>query len=144
MNITRWEPFREMENMLRDYSPFFGRAVRRDGDGFAEWKPLADISETDKEFMIKAELPEVKKEDVKITLEGGVITISGERKKESELKDANEIRVESFYGSFSRSFALPDNIDAKAIHAESKDGVLKVHVPKTAAAKPEVRKIEVK
>lgn len=145
MNITRWEPFREMENMLRDYAPFFGRAVsHRNGDEFGNWKPLADITETDKEYLIKAELPEVKKEDVKITLEEGVITISGERRKEQEFKNANEIRVESSYGSFSRSFALPDNIDAKSITAESKDGVLKVHVPKTTVAKPEVRKIEVK
>lgn len=145
MNITRWEPFRELESMLRDYPSFFGRALsRRNGDEFGNWRPLADITETDKEFLIKAELPEVKKEDVKITLEDGVITISGERKKETELKNANEIRIESFYGSFSRSFALPDNIDTKAISAESKDGVLKVHVPKTTAPKPEAQKIEVK
>jgi len=145
MNITRWEPFREMENMLRDYAPFFSRALsHRSGDEFGNWKPLANITETDKEYLIKAELPEVKKEDVKITLDDGVITISGERRKEQEFKNANEIRVESSYGSFSRSFALPDNVDAKAITAESKDGVLKVHVPKTAGAKGEARKIEVK
>src|SRR5690606_26687671 len=109
-----------------------------------EWKPLANITETDKEYLIKAELPEVKKEDVKITLEDGVITISGERKKEEEFKDANEIRVESWYGSFSRSFALPDDVDTKAITAESKDGVLKVRVPKAATPKSEARVIEVK
>jgi HSP20 family protein len=67
-NITRWEPFREMEDMLRQYSPFFGRALRREGDEMAEWKPAADITETEKEYLIKAELPEVKKEDVKIEL----------------------------------------------------------------------------
>ena len=145
MNITRWEPFREMESMLRDYSPFFGRALsRRSEEEFSNWRPVANITETDKEFLIKAELPEVKKEDVKITLEDGVITISGERKKESESANENEIRVESFYGNFTRSFALPDNVDMKAISAESKDGVLKVHVPKSAAQKQEPRKIEVK
>jgi len=145
MNITRWEPFREMENMLRDYTPFFGRALsRRTDDDFGNWRPLADITETDKEYLIKAELPEVNKEDVQITLEDGVITISGERKKEREREQANEIRIESFYGSFSRSFALPDDIDAAAISAESKNGVLKVHVPKVAAPKSEARKIEVK
>jgi HSP20 family protein len=145
MNITRWEPFREMESMLRDYAPFFGRSLwNRNGDELEKWRPLADITETDKEYLIKAELPEVKKEDVKITLEDGVITISGERRKEQEFKDANEIRVETAYGSFSRSFALPENVDTKAITAESKDGVLKVHVPKKAASKPEARTIEVK
>jgi HSP20 family protein len=137
MNITRWEPFREMEDMFRQYSPFFGRALRRNGES-GEWTPVADISETDKEYLIKAELPEVKKEDVKVTLENGAITISGERRQEKELKEANEIRVESFYGTFSRTFSLPENIDAKGVNAEIKDGVLRVRIPKTqvSAAKP--------
>jgi HSP20 family protein len=143
MNITRWEPFREMEDMFRQYSPFFARALRRNGEG-AEWSPVADITETEKEYLIKAELPEVKKEDVKITLDNGVITISGERRQEKEEKDANEIRVESFYGTFSRSFSLPENIDAKAIAAEAKDGVLKVRIPKTKVAAPKKIAIEIK
>lgn len=144
MNITRWEPFREMEDMFRQYSPFFARALRRNGSEGIEWTPVADITETDKEYLIKAELPEVKKEDVKITLDNGVITIAGERRHEREQKDANEIRIESFYGTFSRSFSLPENIDAKAIQAESKDGVLKVRIPKTRAAAPKAISIEVK
>ena len=122
MNIIRWEPFREMEDMFRQYSPSFVRALRREGGEGAAWSPVADITETDKEYLIKAELPEVKKEDVMITLDNGVITIAGERRMEKEQEEANEIRVESFYGAFSRSFALPDNIDAKAIQAETKDG----------------------
>jgi HSP20 family protein len=144
MNIIRWEPFREMDDMLRQYSPFFARALRRDGGEGAAWSPVADITETDKEYLIKAELPEVRKEDVKITLDNGVITIAGERRMEKEQKEANEIRVESFYGTFSRSFALPDNIDAKAIQAETKDGVLKVRIPKTQAEAPRKIAIEVK
>ena len=82
-----------------------------------------------------AELPEVKKEDVKVTLDDGVLTITGERRREKEHKAENEIRVESFYGAFSRSFSLPENIDAKGIQAESKDGVLRVRIPKTEAGK---------
>jgi HSP20 family protein len=144
MNITRWEPFREFEDMVRQYSPFFARGLRRSGGEGTEWAPLADISETDKEYLIKAELPEVKKEDVKITLDNGVITISGERRHEKEQKDENEIRVESFYGTFSRSFSLPENIDASSIRAESKDGVLRIRIPKTQAAKPKSISIEVK
>lgn len=144
MNITRWEPFREFEDMFRQYSPFSGRALRRVGGEGAQWAPLADISETDKEYVIKAELPEVKKEDVKITLENGMITIAGERRHEKEQKDENEIRIESFYGSFSRSFSLPENIDAKGIRAESKDGVLRVRIPKTQAASAKPISIEVK
>ena len=144
MNIIRWEPFREMEDMFRQYTPLFGRALRRNDDRGAPWAPLADITETDKEYVIKAELPEVKKEDVQITLENGVLTIAGERRHEQEQKEANEIRVESFYGSFSRSFSLPDNVDAKAIRAEAKDGVLRVRIPKTEAAAPKTIAIEVK
>lgn len=68
INIVRWEPFREFEDMFRQHSPFFARPLRREGGDMIEWSPVADISETDKEFLIKAELPEVKKEDVKVTL----------------------------------------------------------------------------
>jgi HSP20 family protein len=81
---------------------------------------------------------------VQITLDNGVITIAGERRQEQEQKEANEIRIESFYGTFSRSFALPENIDAKAIQAETKDGVLKVRIPKTKAEAPRKIAIEVK
>jgi HSP20 family protein len=144
MNITRWEPFREMEDMFRQYSPFFSRALRRNGGEGVAWSPVADITETAKEYLIKAELPEVRKEDVKITLENGVITISGERRMEQEQKEANEIRVESFYGTFSRSFSLPDNIDPKGIQAEAKDGVLKIRIPKNPEASPKKIEVQVK
>ena len=145
MNIIRWEPFREVEEVFRQYSPFFNRALRRTGAPEAgEWTPVADISETDQEYVIKAELPEVKKDDVQVMLDNGVITISGERKHEKEHKDANEIRIESFYGTFSRSFSLPENIDAKGIRAETKDGVLRVRIPKTQATAPKTVSIEVK
>lgn len=119
-------------------------APRRRRAGDVTWTPTANITETGKEYLIKAELPEVKKEDVEITLADGVLTISGERKLEKEDKDANDIRIESFYGTFSRSFALPSNVDPKGITAESKDGVLRVHVPKTQASQPQSIPIEVK
>lgn len=144
MNITRWEPFREIEDVFRQYAPFFARSLRRtDGEGL-EWTPVADITETDKEYLIKAELPEVKKEDIKVTLDDGAITISGERRHEKEQEKENEIRVERFYGTFSRTFSLPDNIDPKGIHAETKDGVLRVRIPKTQASTSKPIKIEVK
>lgn len=139
MSLIRWEPLREMDEFLREYSPFLARTrSRKDG-----WTPTANVSETEKEYLIKAELPEVKKEDVKIMLNDGVITISGERKLEKEESEANEIRIESFYGTFLRSFSLPDNVDATGIRAESKDGVLRVHVPKTQATKPKAIAIDV-
>lgn len=141
MSLIRWEPLREMDDFFRRYAGAGSRLLRGDN---GEWTPTANISETEKEYLIKAELPEVKKEDVKVTLQDGVITISGERKHEKEDKSENEIRIESFYGSFSRSFALPDNVDAKGVRAESKDGVLRVHVPKTAETKPKQISVEVK
>ena len=143
MNIMRWEPFREMDDLFR-YTPFFGRALRRTGGEVMEWTPVANISEMDKEYLIKAELPEVKKEDVKITLDNRVITITGERRHEKEQNDENEICVESFYGTFSRSFSLPENVEAKSIRAETKDGVLRVHIPKTEVSKAKPVSIEVK
>jgi HSP20 family protein len=143
MNIAQWEPFRSFDEMFRQYSPFFGRALRSNGENSA-WSPVADITETSKEYVIKAELPEVKKEDVKVTFENGVITISGERRMEKEAKDANEIRIESFYGNFSRSFSLPDNVDPNGIRAEAKDGVLRVRIPKTESSTAKPVTIEVK
>jgi HSP20 family protein len=146
MNVIRWEPFREMQEMLRQYSPMLARGGGGGGGGggeVAEWRPVADISETDKEYLIKAELPEVKKEDVKITLQDGVLTIRGERKLEKEQKDENAIRVERFYGTFSRSFALPENADPASVRAESKDGVLQVHIPKAQSPKAKPISVEV-
>ncbi|MGH8205109.1 MAG: Hsp20/alpha crystallin family protein, partial [Steroidobacteraceae bacterium] len=131
MTLIRWEPFRELEDVFSSYSPFFGRlAAARQGaaeEGEATtWTPAANISETETEYLIKAELPEVSKEDVKVTVEENVISISGERRKQAEHKDEKVHRVESFYGHFARSFRLPEDADVGAIQAESKNGVLKV------------------
>jgi HSP20 family protein len=103
---------------------------------------LADITEDDKEYLIKAELPEMRKEDVKVTAENGVLTISGERKFEKEEKKKKYHRVERGFGTFMRSFALPDDADFSKVNAEFKNGVLRVHVPKSEHAKP--KQIEVK
>ncbi len=136
MSIVRWEPLREFEDFFRRYSaPRYRAATETNGE--VDWTPVANITETGKEYVIKAELPETKREDVKISLQNGVITISGERKQVKEDKDENTLRIESFYGTFSRSFVLPDNVNTGAIHAESKDGVLTVHIPKTPETKPQ-------
>ncbi|MET0986327.1 MAG: Hsp20/alpha crystallin family protein [Steroidobacteraceae bacterium] len=141
MNITRWEPFREMEDMLRRFSPFVGSLRSASEDA---WTPTADITESEQEYLLKAQLPEVKKEDIKVSVEGGVLTLSGERKREKDTKTENDIRIESFYGAFSRSFSLPENCDGQGIRAESKDGVLRVHIPKNKAPKAKSTTIEVK
>jgi HSP20 family protein len=145
MAMLRWEPFREMENALRRFSPNYmpDNGVSRDETAGRAWIPLANISESENEYLVRVELPDVKKEDVKIAVADGVITISGERKLEHEDKSENEIRVESIYGAFTRSFVLPDNVDEKSIRAEAKDGVLRVHIPKAKTNKSEPLAIEV-
>jgi HSP20 family protein len=143
--LTRWEPFREMEEFQNRLSTLLGRSPRRpigrEEITLPEWTPLADITEDEKEYLIKAELPEMKKEEVKVTVENGVLTISGERKFEKEEKKRKYHRVERGYGTFMRSFTLPDNADATKIKAEFKNGLLTVHLPKTEHAKP--KQIEV-
>ena len=132
MSVVRWEPFEGMD-MLFNRIPLFGFGRPRPGAGeYFDWSPTADISETDKEYLIRAALPAVKKEDVKVSYENGVLTVSGERRQE-EQKDEKFHRIESYYGNFLRSFALPDAIDEEAIRAESKEGVLTIHVPKAKA-----------
>jgi HSP20 family protein len=144
MAMLRWEPFREMQDALRRFSPLYLPDNGAGDDASTRsWAPLANISESDKEYLIKCELPDVKKEDVKIAVADGVITISGERKLEREDQSENAIRVESIYGAFTRSFVLPDNVDAEDIQAESKDGVLRIHIPKVKTKKAEPLAIEV-
>lgn len=147
MNLIRWEPFREAENLFRQLGmPQLGRLPRvfgENGGAGIEWAPAADISETEKEYLVKAELPGIKREDVKVSVEDSVLTIEGERKQEKEEKGEKTHRVERFYGSFCRSFTLPDDADAQNIRAEGKDGVLRVHVPKLKAEKPKAVQIKV-
>jgi HSP20 family protein len=145
--ITRWDPFKEMEELQNRMATFFGRApVRKEADKEAmtraDWAPLVDIAEDEKEYVIKAELPEVTKDDVKVSLQEGVLTITGERKFEKEEKGKKYHRVERAYGSFARSFSLPEDAEPTKGQAEFKDGVLKVHLPKSEKAKP--KSVEVK
>jgi HSP20 family protein len=139
-SLIRWEPL-ELEDVQNRLSRFFRRPNGRDEITLADWMPLADITEDDKEYIIKAELPDVKKEDVKVSVENGVLTISGERKFEKEEKKKKYHRVERAYGSFMRSFSLPDQADASKVKAEFRNGMLTVHVPKSEKAKP--KQIEV-
>ena len=146
MNVIRWEPFSAMNDMLNRFPAWFGPFARMPAsfEGRGDWSPSVDISETDGEYLIRAALPGVKKEDAKVTYEDGMLTLSGERQQEEELKDEKFHKVETFYGNFSRSFALPDAINAAAITAESKEGVLTIHVPKTKATttKPTTIKVQ--
>ena len=146
MSLIKWQPFGDFDDAFSRMMPaLFGRNGRigAESTGKFAWAPNADISETDQEYLIRAELPAVKKEDVKVTLDQGMITIHGERKEEKETKDEKFHRVESFRGAFTRSFSVPDNIDEKAIRADTKDGVLTVHLPKTKAAAAKAVEVKV-
>jgi HSP20 family protein len=146
---TRWNPFKEIEEMEKRLSTLFGRApIATGGDKkeaitVAEWSPLVDITEDDKEYVIKAELPEMKKEEIKISVHDDVLAISGERKYEKEEKGKKYHRVERAYGSFMRSFTLPEDADGSKVSAEYKDGVLKVHLAKSEKAKPKAIEVKV-
>jgi HSP20 family protein len=147
MALVRWDPFRELEDMSERLNRVFTRpALRPSGKEaltVADWMPTVDISETDAEYLIKAELPEVKKEDVKVTVEEGVLTLQGERRQEKEEKGKKYHRVERSYGSFVRSFTLPESVDEAGVKAEYKDGVLSLHLPKSEKVKPKAIDVKV-
>jgi HSP20 family protein len=109
----------------------------------ADWSPSVDISETTAEYVITAEIPEVKKEDVKVTLEHGVLTVQGMRREEVDEKGKIYHRVERSYGSFVRSFSLPDLVDDAQVQAVFKDGILTLHLPKSEKAKPKAIEVRV-
>lgn len=138
--IARWNPQKEIEQMQNRLASLWNWDPFRSGDGgketltTTEWSPRVDIVEDDNEFLIKAELPEMKKEDVKVTVDAGVLTIAGERRQEKEEKNLRYHRIESEYGSFMRSFTLPAATSGDKVAAEFKDGVLKVHLPKDVKA----------
>jgi HSP20 family protein len=146
--LTRWNQLRQLEALQQGLGSLFSRSPAQWPEGqeepmaVAEWAPLVDISEDDREYLIKAELPGAKKEDVKITAEEGTLTITGERKFEKEEKGKKYHRIERSYGSFARSFSLPDDVSPAKVSAEFKDGVLTVHLVKDQKAKPQ--QVEVK
>ena len=150
MNVLkRWKLLKGQEAMQHGLDALLNHSSARWPEGVeeplavAEWTPLVDISEDDKEYLIKAELPEVKKEDVKVTAQEGTLTIMGERKFEPEEKGRRYHRVERAYGSFGRSFSLPDDASMGNVRAEFRDGVLAVHLVKDEKAKPQQSEIQV-
>jgi HSP20 family protein len=136
MNIVKWDPFVELEDVSKQLNRIFGRFPARTEPvrellATADWAPSVDITETDTAYLIKGEIPGVNREDVRVNIENGMLTMSGERKQEKEEKNKKFHRIERSYGSFMRSFRLPDNIDEAAVKAEFKDGMLNVTLPKT-------------
>lgn len=148
MTLVNWSPLRELDDLFNQYGRILGRsatpaATGRDGSA-AEWRPVANISETASHYLIKAELPEVARKDIDVSVHEGVITIRGERRLENQSSDEKQHRIESFYGTFTRSFTLPADVDETKIEAESKDGVLTVRLPKTEVRKPRPIAVQVR
>ena len=150
MRVIKWEPFRDMDDMFNRFFadtlrrfPMQGGAAGNDGLQSREWAPLADVSENDGEYIIKAELPEVRKEDVNVTVQDGVLTLSGERKQEEREENERVHRIERFYGSFARRFALPENADEQGIRAECRDGVIVIRIPKQKQVEQQPRQIQI-
>lgn len=146
-SASPWSPLRQLESVQQRMDELFRdwptTQEGKEALTVADWSPACDITEDDKEYLVKAELPDVKKEDVKVTVEDGTLCISGERKSEKEEKGKKYHRIERSYGRFERSFALPTNADPKKISSTFKNGVLEVHLTKGNNGKPKAVEVKV-
>ncbi len=147
MALTHWNPWRELEDMSSRLNSIF-KLEGGNGDvttmTVSDWSPRADIKENVEEYVVTAELPGVPKDDIKVSVKDGVLSISGERRSEKEEKGSKTHRIERFYGSFCRSFSLPEGVDENKIAADTKEGLLYVHLPKSPTAKTPSKEIRVK
>jgi len=144
MAIIRWDPFRDLTTFRERMNKLFEDTLstREEKDLMATaWSPSVDIYETENEIVLSAELPGVSEDDVEIKIEDRTLSLKGERKLEKETKEENYHRIERSYGSFYRSFTLPNNVDMEKIKAEHDNGILKISMPKKPELKP--RKIKV-
>src|SRR5213592_4422472 len=149
--LITWNPLREMDEAQNRFDPFFLAGFpNRMGSGeidsltVADWSPEVDISEDDRGYLLKADLPEMKKDDVRVTVEDGILCVSGERKSEKEDQKKKFHRVERSFGNFRRSFTLPEDADSKKVTADFHDGVLKVYLPTTPIARSKAIEVKVK
>ena len=146
--LTLWNPRKEFEELEKRFATLFGREPSL-GNGDKEimkvtdWSPSVDITEDEKEYLITADAPGVKKDDLKVTVENGTLTVSGERKSEKEEKGKKFHKVERSFGSFSRSFTLPEDAEDEKLSAQFKEGVLTVHLPKSTKAQAKNKEIKI-
>ncbi|HEC79287.1 MAG TPA: Hsp20/alpha crystallin family protein [candidate division WOR-3 bacterium] len=144
-NLIRWEPFRDLVSLRDDFDRllenFFGRGPIEKEEF---WAPVMDVVESNGNIEVKAELPGMKKEDIKVTVKDNILSVSGERKQEKETKDKTFHRIERYYGKFCRSIELPSEVDPDKVKATYKDGVLNITLPKPESAKPKQIEVEVK
>jgi len=143
--LSRFEPFRGVSTLQDQFNRLFNEALDRSAEegSLTPWAPAVDIFETEHELVVKADLPDIKPEELDIRVENNILTIRGERKFEKKVNENNYLRVERTYGSFSRSFSLANTVKSEAIRAEYKDGVLTLTVPKREEAKPKQIKVNV-
>jgi HSP20 family protein len=143
--ITRRDPFLSLANWQDQVNRIFESALagRSEASAMTAWAPSVDIYETENELVLKADLPDLNEKDLDVRVENNMLTIRGERKFEQKVKEENYLRIERTYGSFSRSFSLPNTVSPEAIKAEYKNGVLTVEMPKRAESKPKQVKINV-
>ena len=146
MNLVRFDPLRELEGLTGRLNRIFdgpmGNKLPGDGAFFGDWSPAMDIEETDGEYLLKTDLPAMKREEVKVGITDGVLTVEGERQHEKEEKGKKFHKIERSFGRFVRRVAVPTDVDQQKVSAEFKDGVLSVHLPKSESAKP--RSVDVK
>jgi HSP20 family protein len=147
MTIVRWEPFREFSTLQNEMNRLFNTVfdtpsgAGNAGSTMRRWMPAMDLVETEDHFVLRADLPGLGEDDVKLEFEDGTLTVSGERKAEHEAKNEGYYRVERAFGSFSRSLTLPQGVDPEAVTASFDRGVLEVRIPKPEERKP--RRIEI-
>ncbi len=145
MSLSVWSPFIEMEELFDKYARSSRKSLATSDDKMFEvgdWMPVVDIDETKDAFVVKAELPGVKKEDVNVNIENGILTIKGEKK--TQVKDKKQHRMECTYGSFIRSFTLPQSVKTESVKAEYKNGILNLNIPKSEKTRPKNIEVKVK
>ena len=144
-SINRFEPFRNASSLPDHLNRLFNEAFERSSEegNLTVWAPSVDIYETEHELVVKADLPDVKPEELDIRVENNILTIRGERKFEKSVNESNYLRVERSYGSFARSFSLANTVNSEAIKADYKNGVLTLSIPKREEAKPKQIKVNV-
>jgi HSP20 family protein len=147
MHLMRTDPFRDLENLSARWNRAFSNPLsfetQTDGSVFGDWTPAMDIEESDREYLIRADLPSLKREDVKVGIADGVLTVEGERKHDTEERGKRFHRVERGYGRFVRKICVPTDVDQQKVSADFSDGVLNLHLPKSESAKPRAVDIKV-
>ena len=142
--IYRWDPFRSLNTFNEQVNRLLGENFAPSGEtALANWSPAVDIYETEGELVVKADLPDVNEKDIDIRVENNTLTIRGERHFEEKVNKDNYLRVERSYGTFARSFSLPNTVNTEGIHADYHNGLLTVHMPKREESKPKQVKINV-